>query len=76
MTAVKKGLSQRQAANRHGIPRRTLRNHLSSGITIRKVGRSSVLSPENEAELKIRIIKRANIGVPLTKKAMQCYVHE
>lgn len=59
-------LTQRQAATRYRIPRRTLRNHLKSGKTTKKMGRDPILSKSQEKELVERIIKFAKICVPLT----------
>ncbi|CAG9585539.1 unnamed protein product [Danaus chrysippus] len=64
-------LSTYDAADRFNIPRRTLRNHLASGSTTRKLGRSSILTPEQEAELVRRIIRLADGGMPLTSKMMR-----
>ncbi|CAG9765786.1 unnamed protein product [Ceutorhynchus assimilis] len=59
-------LSQREAAQRYKIPRRTLRNHLKSGILNKKIGRSSVLTPEQEVQFSERIVRVCEIGMPLT----------
>lgn len=59
-------LSQRQAAEKYQIPRRTLRNHLKTGITTKKMGRDPILSKAQENDLVERIIKFAKIGMPLT----------
>ncbi|KAJ2951388.1 hypothetical protein O0L34_g13531 [Tuta absoluta] len=64
-------LSTYTAAARYNIPRRTLRNHLQSGSTERKLGRSAILPPEQEAGLVRRIVRLADIGVPLTPKMLR-----
>ncbi|XP_023939021.2 uncharacterized protein LOC112046570 [Bicyclus anynana] len=69
---VEKGiLSTYTAAARYNIPRRTLRNHLKSGSTIRKLGRSAILNTEQEAGLVRRIIRLADVGVPMTPKMLR-----
>lgn len=66
MLAVQGGSSQRDAAERFGIPRRTLRNHLQSGKAHKKLGRPSTLTDEQEREFSNRIIRLCEIGLPLT----------
>ncbi|KAJ8939465.1 hypothetical protein NQ318_022518 [Aromia moschata] len=44
-------LSQRAASERFEIPKRTLRNHLASGSVVRKLGRHSILTREQEKDL-------------------------
>ncbi|XP_046975196.1 uncharacterized protein LOC124541384 [Vanessa cardui] len=69
-------LSQREAARRYNIPRRTLRNHLKTGSMERKLGRAATLTPEQEDDLVSRIIRLAEVGMPLTPKLVrkQAYV--
>lgn len=64
-------LSTYAAAVRYNIPRRTLRNHLASGSITRKLGRSAILTPEQEAGLVRRIIRLADVGVPMTSKMLR-----
>ncbi|XP_053604140.1 uncharacterized protein LOC128671564 [Plodia interpunctella] len=64
-------LSTYAAAARYNIPRRTLRNHLKSGSTTRKLGRSAILTTEQEAGLVRRIIRLADVGVPMTSKMLR-----
>ncbi|XP_064292309.1 uncharacterized protein LOC135309819 [Plodia interpunctella] len=64
-------LSTYAAAARYNIPRRTLRNHLKSGSTTRKLGRSTILTTEQEAGLVRRIIRLADVGVPMTSKMLR-----
>ncbi|XP_045771781.1 uncharacterized protein LOC123871831 [Maniola jurtina] len=64
-------LSTYTAAARYNIPRRTLRNHLVSVSTTRKLGRSAILTTEQEAGLVRRIIRLADVGVPLTSKMLR-----
>lgn len=72
MEAVsKRNFSQRKAATTYGIPRRTLRNHLKSGKTTKKYGRSSILSTTQENELVTRIKRLAQIGLPLSTKIIR-----
>lgn len=72
MDLIRRGvLSQREASNRFQIPRRTLRNHLKSGSTTRKLGRCSTFTPEQEEDLVKRIIRLAEVGMPLTPKILR-----
>lgn len=74
--AVQRGrISQREAASRYGIPRRTLRQHLKTGSIARKLGRTSLLLPAQEIELVERIVRLANIGYPITPKMMRHQVY-
>ena len=67
INAVNDGeLSQRDAADRFRIPRRTLRNHIKSGKIEKKLGRSAVLTKEQEDQFSQRIIRLCEIGLPLT----------
>ena len=52
LSAMERGMSQRTAADRYGVPRRTVRNHniITSGSTEKKLGRSTVLSAALEEE--------------------------
>lgn len=72
MAAVKYGqLSQLAAARRYKIPRQTLRNHLISGQTIKRLGRTAVLSLKEEVELVQRITKLALTGTTLSPTLIQ-----
>lgn len=74
--AVRQGrLGQRAAATRFNIPRRTLRNHLESGKEEGKLGRSSILTQEQERDLVNRIIRLAEVGYPYTKRSVRRQVY-
>lgn len=64
-------LTQREAAIRYKIPRTTLRNHLKSGKTTKKLGRDPILSKSQESDLVERIIKFSKIGMPLTPQVIR-----
>lgn len=66
MLAVQTGSSQRDAAERFGIPRRTLRNHIKSGKTSKNLGRPSILTDVQEREFSNRIVRLCEVGLPLT----------
>ncbi|KAJ8941509.1 hypothetical protein NQ314_010378 [Rhamnusium bicolor] len=68
MRAVERGMSQRKASERFNVPRRTLRNHLKTGSNIRKLGRGSVLTKQQEKDLVTRIMRLAEVGYPVTPK--------
>lgn len=75
LAAVDRGMPVRTASVTFKIPRRTLRNHVSSGKTKKKLGRSSYLSPDQEKELCARIFRLADVGVPLTGKVIRRSVY-
>ncbi|XP_030760295.1 uncharacterized protein LOC115885492 [Sitophilus oryzae] len=72
LTAIRRGrCSQRVTAMRFKIPRRTLRDHLKSRTHVKKIGRKSILSKHQEQDLVKRIVRLAEIGVPLTMKLLR-----
>lgn len=72
MESVSNGtMSVNKAASSFKIPRRTLRNHLKSGSTVRKLGRQTYLSAGEENELCQRIFRMCDIGMPLTPKILR-----
>jgi hypothetical protein len=74
--ALQSGLSQRVVVAQYHIPRRTLRNHLKSGSIKKELGRKSVLSTEQEAELCKRIIRFSDVGMPVTGALLRSYVYQ
>ena len=74
--ALEGGVSQRVVAAKYHIPRRTLRNHLKSGSMKKEMGRKSVLTAEQEAELCNRIIRFRDVGMPVTGAMLRSYVYE
>ena len=75
LAAVKDGMSQRNAADNFKIPRRTLRNHIKSGITRKTLGRKSVLNIEQEPDLVRRIIHYSEVGMPIAVPMLGRYVY-
>lgn len=73
---LREGHSQRSVEQQTGIPRRTLRNHLKSGVVKRSLGRKPILTENQELELEERIIRLAQIGLPLTPKALRRSVYK
>lgn len=71
LNLIKEGKSQRYVEQHCGIPRRTLRAHIKSGSSKRKLGRQPVLSTELEGELESKIIRFAERGFPLTPKTIR-----
>ncbi|KAL0881454.1 hypothetical protein ABMA27_001317 [Loxostege sticticalis] len=72
MTAIKKGkLSSNAAAAMYDIPRRTLRNHLLSGSTKKKMGRAPVMTRDQENEFVKEILSYENNGTPVTSKLIR-----
>lgn len=49
---IRKGKSQRYMEQACGIPRTTLRNHIKSGNSVRRLGRASLLTIEQERQLE------------------------
>lgn len=64
-------MSERAAALKYNIPRRTLKNHLVSGNAVKRLGRKSVFTDTQEKELVERIKKFSSIGMPLTAKIIR-----
>lgn len=71
-----KEMSQRRAAKAFGIPRRTLRNHLKSGSTRKLIGRIPILDKSQEQDLTRRIVRLAQVGMPLTPKLVRKQAYE
>lgn len=69
-------MSQRQASIKYSVPRRTLRNHLKSGSTQKITGRLPVLTKLQESDLCKRIMRLAQIGMPLTPKIVRKQAYE
>lgn len=67
-------LSQRAISEKYGIPRRTLHNHIKSGISLKRLGRKSTLTIDQEKDLKQRILRMAEIGLPITLKILKYQV--
>jgi len=76
LAAIKDGMSQRDAADNFKIPRRTLRNHIKSGIAKKTLGRKSVLTVEEEQDLVQRIIRYCEVGMPITASMLGRYVYK
>lgn len=64
-------MSERAAALKYNIPRRTLKNHIKSGSAVKRMGRKTVFTDTQEKELVERIKKFSNIGMPLTPKTIR-----
>lgn len=82
VTSVQTGeLSSYKAAETYNIPRRTLRDYLRSGLSKRTLGRISVFTSEQEKDLSKRIMRFADLGIPMTAKMIRkqafvfCKVH-
>ncbi|KAJ2952374.1 hypothetical protein O0L34_g4658 [Tuta absoluta] len=69
--AIRNGCSTYKASSEYGIPRRTLRNHVSSGSVVKRLGRHTVLTPEEENNFVERIIKFSDLGIPMTPKMIR-----
>lgn len=60
-----KRISERAAALKYNIPRRTLRNHITSGNTVKRLGRKAIFTETQEKYLSERIKKFTKTGAPL-----------
>ena len=76
MQALASSVSQGVVAAQYHIPRRTLHNHLKSGSITKKMGRKSILTQEQEAELCRRVIRFSDVGMPITGALLRSYVYE
>nr|CAI5820942.1 unnamed protein product [Callosobruchus analis] len=76
MEAVRCGMAVRAASNEFGIPRRTLRNHVSSGSATKRIGRPCILTEERELDLESRIVRLADVGMPITSKCLRRSVYK
>lgn len=75
VNSVRNGMSVLRASQDYNIPRRTLRNHLLSGSTVKKLGRGSLLRKEQEEELCSRIFRLAEVGMPVTSRVLRRSVY-
>lgn len=69
--AVRDGMTILAASKQYDIPRRTLRNHIGTGSIKRKLGRTSLLTKDQETDLCQRIFWLAEVGMPLTGKVLR-----
>lgn len=71
-TIRSKEMSIRAASVKFCIPRTTLRDYLKKSTSeVKRVGRKSVLTTDQENELKQRIFRLCDVGFPLTKKDLR-----
>ncbi|KAK9752317.1 CENP-B N-terminal DNA-binding domain [Popillia japonica] len=75
LEGIKGDMSVLKVAQQYDIPRRTLRNHLLSGSTVKKLGRRSLLNKNQEAELFNRIFRLAEVGMPITSSSSGECIH-
>lgn len=69
---VRSGLSTYKASRRHGIPRRTISNHVHNEKIIKHLGRHAILTEGQERDLVSNIIKFSELGtIPITPKMIQ-----
>lgn len=71
LEAIASGSSISQAAIRYEIPRTTLGLHYRNQNSNKRLGRKSILSPDQEKDLVSRIHKLAEIGMPITSKMVR-----
>lgn len=77
---LQEGVSQASAAKSCGVPRETLRRHLeivkSGGIVKKKLGRKTVLTREQETELKNLILEMEKRMFGITITNLRSYVFQ
>lgn len=76
LDAIKEGRSQRDVAAQCKISRRTLRNHIKSGIAEKHMGVKSILTCDMERELVQRIVRFNEVGLPLSASMLRSYVYQ
>lgn len=69
LAAVRSGTSVNAAATNFKLPRRTLRAHLQKDepVKVKRLGRSTTLTAQQETELVARIIRMQKVGFGLTR---------
>ncbi|XP_072380502.1 uncharacterized protein [Diabrotica undecimpunctata] len=71
LRAVENGTAVNTASRTYHIPRRTLRRYLEEGKQVKScLGRKTILTNAQEAELVQRIIRLSQIGYPLTARVL------
>lgn len=69
---VRRGrLSTYKALVHYGVPRRTIINHLKSGVLHKRLGRNAIFTKEQEKDFVGRIINFSEIGIPMTPKMIR-----
>ncbi|XP_072394980.1 uncharacterized protein [Diabrotica undecimpunctata] len=71
LEVIRAGSSITQASLRYEIPRTTLVLHYRSQNSVKRLGRKSILSFEQERDLVRRIHKLAEVGMPITSKIVR-----
>lgn len=67
MAAIKgKQMTSSAAANRYGIPGRTLRNHMRNGSEVKQLSRKSTFDKLQEIQLVKRIFNLSKTGISVT----------
>nr|CAH7760031.1 unnamed protein product [Callosobruchus chinensis] len=75
LLAISNGTSIKSSAKQYGIPRTTLGLHYRKQNFKRELGRSSVLSSEQENDLVTRIHRLSEVGMPITSKVLMKSVY-
>lgn len=71
LAAIREGMSVLMASNKFKIPRWTLRNHINTGSTTKKLGRNAILNAHQENELCCRVFRMADAGMPITSNCLR-----
>lgn len=76
LKAIENGMSKSAASKQFNISRRTLSRYKNKSINEKqRLGRKTILKPEQEIELVSRIIRLAQVGYPLTKRMLRRCVY-
>lgn len=67
INAIKsKKMSENKAAKHYGIPKPTIRRHIQSGSTVKRLGRNTILNKEEENDFVNDLIAFKESKIPLT----------
>ncbi|XP_063245200.1 uncharacterized protein LOC134546350 [Bacillus rossius redtenbacheri] len=75
LAAFRNGMPVAAVAREYNIPRRTLRNHILSGSSEKKLGRRALLTDQEESLLCNRIFRLGEVGVPLNAQLLRRSVY-
>ncbi|XKL66123.1 hypothetical protein PGB90_009543 [Kerria lacca] len=69
--AVHDEIEVQAAASRYNIFRITLRNHLGAGTDVKRLSRTPTLIEAQEKDLCLRIIRLADVGMPIANGVLK-----
>lgn len=71
-----RGTSLREAARVYKVPRMTISNHLGETNPTRRLGQKIIFTEDEEKQLVERILKYAEVGLPVTRKMLRSYAYD